>query len=140
MIPNSARKLAYEFVKLSDIEWKAKVKSLAQSASSVRPGDLLAFKYPKEDNHSRISLIVSCDRGLLGYFISTRGNMLISCFKIEQIGSVTNEIIKNLYKNRSKASYHSIKRSLTTLLGTSAYRTYILNHMSELHAIEYATK
>lgn len=137
MALTSAKRFALEFIRDSGFEIDVRVKKLAHSQSSLRPGDLISFRYPKEDINPRVALIVSCERGPYGSYISTKGNILISCFKLNYTGAVTNEILRNLYKNRSKASYYSIKKSLTTLLGTSSYRTYILNEMTEIHAIEF---
>lgn len=112
-------------------------RSIPTSYSSMRPGDLVVFKYDLSeegitDYYPRLCLVVKNQTGKIGYF-SLKENWLLSCFRLNDAPlSVVKYIIKFLYKDRNKCSYDVIKKGLTGLLGSINYRTYMLRRIDEL--------
>lgn len=110
------------------------IRPAIKSVEAVAPGDVYLFRYhlnPKGGTFTRgqrVVLIVSNNRGPMGSFVSTRNNLLLSCFRLnegeEKIGEL---LVENLYKNRDKCNYYKIKESLMAILGTDSYRTYKFN-------------
>ena len=104
---------------------------------TVRPGDIVLFRYYLSDgrkitNHQRSGLIVSTLMGH-GIYESTRGNLLMSCFKIHlSPPEIVNIVLKNLYKNEAKCNYHKITRALIQLFGKKQYRTYMIRKINRL--------
>jgi len=102
--------------------------------SGFMPGDIVLFNYPPL-SEQRMTLVVSNKRGS-GIFISSRGNKLVSCFRLNDASSeILPIILQNLYKNRKKASYSGILKGLSALLGSRNYRTYKLNNMRHLYNV-----
>ena len=110
---------------------------IPKSAAFISPGDVLMLTYPKSKGppETVIVLVVSNKTGS-GLFISTKKNILISCYRIDQSHTQVLEIILGaLYKNRKSSSYSKIKSSLSTILGSSSYRTYKLNKVFDLQEL-----
>jgi len=92
------------------------------------------------NTHARLVLCVSNQRtqrvGRGSTFISTRRNELLSCFKLENTSSeITSIIVDTLYKNVRLASYSHIQSSLRSLLGSFNYRTYSVDHLSNINEV-----
>ena len=123
------------------------IQPIPPSSSMISPGDLLIFKYSKDNGviynfaqkfsslGQRIVLIVSCKRGK-GSFPGRKGT-LISCFKITDTSPTVVKIILNeLYKkNRTPSYYGSIKNSLIAILGANTFHTYQLNKMHSINKV-----
>ena len=106
---------------------------IAKISGYISPGDVITFGYSGELVNT---LVVSTDRGN-GMFLSTQNNMLVSCFKLDNISeSVLNIILRSIYKDKGIANYYIIQKSLKAILGQSNFRTYKLKSMSGLHRIE----
>lgn len=106
---------------------------IAKSSGYISPGDVLQFSYLSE----LVSvLVVATDRGN-GLFLSSQNNMLISCFKLDDVSeSVLNIILNSIYKDRRLANYQSIKKSLVSILGVNNFRTYKLTTARGVKKIE----
>lgn len=111
---------------------KAKFTRPSLGSGSLHPGDIIAFKYLKEDSSTRIVIIVGNQRGPTGFFMSTQGKLLLSCFKLSGPEVVISTILFFLYKNRTRASYNFVTDSLKVILGEVSYRTYIVDNMSDI--------
>ena len=90
--------------------------------------------------NSRLVLIVRNHRtGLQGRgatFTSTKGNELLSCFRLETTSpEITSIIVDKLYKNVRAASYSRIVGSLSTILGSQNYRTYKVSQLSQIYKV-----
>ena len=116
---------------------KLVAKRLPASTAAIFPGDILTFKYGGE---TVMCLVVANQRTKIGLFISSKFNVLVSCFKIGGKSPTTlNLILDALYKNRVLASYQVLNQSTYTgmmaLLGKDSYRTYMLNSMQGLRKV-----
>lgn len=116
---------------------------IGKSAGFISPGDILIFNqvpggrqksYPS-DNMNPIVLVVSNQRGK-GMFVSTRDNLLLSCYHINHISpELAISIIKVLYKNRRSSDYYRISISgLQAYLGDN-YRTYNFDYITSLNKL-----
>lgn len=111
-------------------------RSIPVSYGSIRPGDLIVFKYNLEEEgikayYPRLCLVVKNQLGTVGY-TSLRGNHLLSCFRLNDAPLVVVKyIILTLHKNKNKCSYDIIQRGLNALLGTVNYRTYMLRRIED---------
>jgi len=80
-------------------------------------------------------LVVTVSRGP-GMFLSTRSNILLACFKLDDISeSVLKIITRSIYKDRGLASYKIIQKSLKSILGEKSFRTYNIQGIVELKKI-----
>jgi hypothetical protein len=104
--------------------------------------------HPHQDNqmrrggsaNSRLVLVVRNKRtgGPWGgaTFTSTKGNELLSCFRLETISpEITSVIVDKLYKNVRLCSYSRIVGSLSTILGSKNYRTYKVSKLSQIYEV-----
>jgi hypothetical protein len=111
------------------------------SVGNINPGDLFIFAYDplKGDgyqHHYRATIIVSTRRGS-GYFRSSKGNMLISCYEISHLGPDGIDVLLNqLYKKRKVADYYKISRALDRYLGESSFKTFNLSRIRNLYEVE----
>lgn len=130
-LPQELRDFLLNILTDKDIDIREKGKM------TVRPGDIVLFKYYLSDgkkisNHQRSGLIVSTLMGH-GIYESTRGNLLMSCFKIHlSPPEIVKIVLKNLYKNEAKCNYHKITRALIQLFGKKQYRTYKVRNVNRL--------
>lgn len=135
-------KISGIFKNISYNDPKIKTSPEVIGISTISPGDLVVFNYKLKDketgkitNGQRLSLVVSNDRGQ-GFFISTRHNLLMSTFKLDDADHAVNAIIlKNLYKNRAKCNYYRIIDSLSVILGSDSYRTYNVAKTGNVHQV-----
>ena len=113
------------------------------SASRFVPGDVLIFRYyvgaGKGSRSQKTILIVYTRRGD-GVFMSTKNNLLVTCFKLTGAQArsdvIIGAIVDNLYKKRRKASYYGlIKESLKSLLGVNNFRTYKIERMRGIYKL-----
>lgn len=104
------------------------------SPTFLNPGDLVFLKYDR-DLFFRVVLVVSNKKGS-GVFLSSRGNLLVSCFQLNVSPEITSVILNKLYKNRVLASYRTITSGLRSLLGKDRYRTFKLNNIRELYTLK----
>lgn len=112
---------------------RERLKRIPLSTSYMQPGEVLFFIYEGEDV---VVLVVSSDRGH-GTFVSTRRNLLMTCFKLEGSQVILRQIIRKLYKRRRISNYHNIKSGLSSLLGKTAFRTYMVRKIQGLHTINF---
>lgn len=107
---------------------------------SLSPGDIVSFFYNIEDSGWRVVFIVSNKRGPSGKFISTRNNLLNSCYRIDNISPETLEVIlKVLYKNRKRSDYYKLLPFFENVFGKrwGQYRTYNMAKISSYYEIYY---
>jgi len=108
-------------------------KMIPPSVSFFSPGDVLVFRYSPILFNQALVLVVSTKRGR-GHFTSGKGNLLVSCYKLNGILPETTAIIlSQLYNNRTKSDYSNITRSLDALLGKENFRTYNISKMRHIH-------
>jgi len=112
----------------------------ALTAGSLIPGDIVYFRYVLRDKNGkwtrdeRIALIVSCNRGPGGFFISTRNNMLLASFKLDNRDpEIVGFLLKSLYKNRRACNYYKIIDALSVILGKRDFRTYKVKSSYNVH-------
>tara|TARA_R110000782_G_scaffold102791_4_gene190140 strand:+ start:8629 stop:9069 length:441 start_codon:yes stop_codon:yes gene_type:complete len=112
------------------------------SADMIKAGDVLIFRYHMDrrgsrpaSNSQRAVLIVKTKRGN-GVFPGKSGRLL-SCFKLTGgSDAVIDLVMDTLYNNRRASSYYGkIVKSLKSLLGTDAFRTYRLNGMNTIYML-----
>src|SRR6478752_275894 len=107
MLPNYLKE-TLEFIKEIGQLATTKIGPIGKSSGFISPGDVLIFNqlsggrqkpYPS-DNMNPIVLVVSNQRGK-GIFLSTRDNMLLSCYHINHLSpELAISVIKVLYKKR----------------------------------------
>ena len=111
--------------------------------STVIPGRILIFRYFVSATQKRpgtrgqrVILVVRTKSGD-GLYVSPRGNLLVSCFRLEGKSDViVSTIVENLYKKRRRSSYYGkIKESLKSLLGVDSFRTYKLSQMKDVYSL-----
>jgi hypothetical protein len=111
------------------------------STGYISAGDILKFNYVYFKSNMPVTdsptvLVVSIDRGN-GLFLSTQNNMLISCFKIDDVSeSVLKIVINAIYKDRGLANYRVIKKALSSIFGSWNFRTYKVSNLSGLNKIQ----
>ena len=109
------------------------LRRIPASTTYITPGHVLAFKY---NGGEVVALVVSTKRGN-GRFISTKGNPLITVFKLNGLSEVVLQVImENLYRNPGISSYKGVTKALKTILGKDRFRTYNLRKMYGIHQIE----
>lgn len=119
---------------------KVKAYSVPRKAEHFAPGDIIYFSYPEDGKgplKQRIALIVSCNRGPTGLFISTRYNLLLMCFELDsKFDALIKVIVRTLYKRRRKSNYYKVIKTLTEFLSVENARTYDLKKMRGMYQIE----
>ena len=129
-------------------EHKISLKRIPKSEAGIQPGSIVFFRYyyrsertlerilrPFISRPYRVALVVANQRGT-GVFTSTRHNLLMSCFILQEgntltvDGAETKKIINDLYKERDKASYSAVIDELKQLFPEDKYRTFNLASMS----------
>jgi len=121
-----------DFLKKIDHEDPSFLALIPKSTGYISPGDVLQFVYNGEMVNV---LVVTVSRGP-GMFLSTRSNILLACFKLDDISeSVLKIIIRSIYKDRGLASYKIIQKSLKSILGEKSFRTYNIQGIVELKKI-----
>jgi len=108
---------------------------IVASANLINPGDVLFFRYKNDPDLIRLVLVVSNRKGS-GVYLSSQRNMLMSSFYMAGGPEVTEEILRLLYKKRTKASYQSVVSGLKALLGKRNYRTFKLKDMYSIHQLD----
>lgn len=129
-----------------------------RGGSGLQPGDVCIFNYNREP---QTVIVVATDRTKTGKYVSNRGNLLLTCIKLdlnEQNEYSSLLVFKNLYNKGSKATYrettkHSSKtskflskffskfkekvrnRTIMSLFGKSNFRTYIIRNMSNIREV-----
>lgn len=118
----------------------------ALTAGSLKPGDVVYFRYTLKNEEGmwtrgeRIALIVSCNRGPGGFFISTRNNMLLSSFKLDNRDpEIAGFLLKSLYKNRRACNYYKVIDALSVILGKRDFRTYKVKNSYNVHEFSVDT-
>lgn len=120
------------FLKKINHDDPAQVSLIPKSSGYISPGDVLRFSYDSE----LVNVLVVATKQGNGMFLSTRNNMLISCFKLDESPEVVlNIILRSIYKDRGIATYQIIQKSLKSILGKKSYRTYKLQGMVDLKKI-----
>lgn len=106
---------------------------IPKSSGYISPGDVLTFSYP---GSGRVYVfVVKVKRGP-GMFLSSKGNMLLACFKLTSTSSeISAKVLKTLYKNRRVASYKNVQRGLLAIFGSGSFRTYNLQNANGMHKI-----
>jgi len=104
-----------------------------KSKFSITPGDVFAFKYRRSRLY-RLMIIMQVKRGP-GMFISTRNNLLVCGFKLNELKDSTGILLNRLYKNRLSSDYYLIKRLYSHLFGLENFRTYKLSDMHVMKEI-----
>lgn len=108
-------------------------KPVPRSVGYISPGDVLVLRY---NGSYEVVLVVANKRSSSGIFLSSRNNILLSCFSLStKSPQIINLVLDNLYKNRKVASYQNIKSNLSVILGVSSYRTFKLNKVSNLQTL-----
>ena len=114
---------------------------IPKSHGYISPGDILFFGYSYVDKDKIQKsqyvtvLVVEVDRGP-GIFISTKNNKLLACYILDFISDgVLTPVLLSLYKNKTIISYRNIKSSLSSIFGSSNFRTYDFNKISGLQKI-----
>lgn len=112
------------------------IRPIPKSAGYLTPGAVVLFKYDIDGVvESRLALVVSNQRGN-GVFTSTRGNRLMSCFRLTDVFSEVGSIIlRHLNRNRRLNNYYLLADSLTPIFNKESYRTYNLNKVTGLHKV-----
>lgn len=124
------------FLRAINHDSEAFITPVPKSYSFIYPSQILNFYYTTPDSKVVWGLVVEVERGP-GIFISTRGNKLVCVFKLTSIGPETvNFILKTIYKNKRLATYQNVINSLSTILGSSSFRTYNLSKMSSMMEVE----
>lgn len=114
---------------------KGSASPIPASIGFISPGDVLSFRY-ETGTHYRTVLIVSIDRGP-GTFISTRGNLLIACFRLDWAHpEILKIVLKEVYKKRSISNYYKLLKAMNLIFGTSNFRSYMLSKMRYVHEIQ----
>ena len=121
------------FLKDINHEGKEHIGVIPRSAGFISPGDVLSFVYP---GSGRVFVfVVKVKRGN-GLFISTRGNILVACFKLTSVSpEISSNVLKTLYKNRRFADYANVSNGLLAIFGSNSFRTYKLSEMSDLNEV-----
>lgn len=110
------------------------IKAIARTPDFVSPGDVLSFRYWGEAQY-RFTLVVSILRGD-GYFISTRGNKLLACFKLTTaLPETVTFVLSLVYKNRKLADYYKLTEGLELVFGKKSFRTYKFQDISYFHEV-----
>lgn len=106
---------------------------IAKSSGFISPGDVLRFGY----NSELVNVLVVATKRGNGMFLSTKSNMLVSCFKLDESSeSVLRILLRSIYKDRGLANYYIIQKSLKSILGKKNFRTYNVTSMSGLTRVE----
>jgi hypothetical protein len=102
-----------------------RARAIPRSPFMFSPGDLVVFAYAHPDNHStKVFLVTGTQRGPHGRFRSSKGNMLLSGFKVDFSATIFKTLAKVYYKNRTMAHYDRIIPLLFVAFGRSNFRTY----------------
>ena len=104
-----------------------------RSSGYFLPGSVLTFNY---ENQEVIVMCVSIKRSKRGTFISSQGNRLVPCIKVEDVSpGALRAILDEFYRKSSSASYASLTNGLNGLLSKDKFRTYNLTKMVNLHRL-----
>lgn len=114
---------------------RSPTRMIVASANLINPGDVLFFKYKNDPDLMRLVLVVSNRKGW-GVYVSSKFNMLMSCFYLGASPKMTEQILGKLYKNRAKSSYGNVVLGLKALLGKRNYRTFKLRDMYSIHQLD----
>lgn len=102
-----------------------------RSLGSISPGDVLFFSYEDE---MYLVLVLSTTKGRTS-FVSTRKNLLLTCFKLDLNKGVHIILLKKLYKNMKSSHYSLIKNSLFKTFGVRYFRSFIFPKMSDIYEL-----
>ena len=112
--------------------------------SKLNVGDVISFYYVNSDQSipltaNFLAVIVKNKRAPTGTFTSTQGNHLLSCYRVDHLGTETLRIVtEGLNKNeqlKEQASYKKFTAILKLLAGETKYRTFNKMNMSLLKKI-----
>ena len=116
-------------------------------SKSLDAGDVAYFNYyyPKGGSKTHITLITKTKRAPDSIYVSSRNNMLITAFSLDSVSADTaSYVINHLYSKgvlsredeMEKARYFNNNyRSLMSLFGSRAFRTYNAGRMSNVRKI-----
>ena len=116
-------------------------------SKSLDAGDVAYFNYHYKQGGSKnhITLITKTKRAPDSIYVSPRNNMLITAFSLDSVSSDTaSYVINHLYNKgvltreaeMEKAQYFNNNyRSLVSLFGSRAFRTYNAGRMSNVRKI-----
>ena len=111
-------------------EWKRRrnitIVKTSKSPFNSLPGDIIDFSYtsPDKSKSRRTVLVTKTTRAPGGFFLSTRSNILVTCFNININSPSVEVILKTIYKNRIKCDYWTMGKTLMSVLGKNNFRTY----------------
>ena len=124
-----------ESFNINDDIYKLIERRISQSQISV--GDLLTFSYSQSNF---LCIVCKNKRTSTGSFVSTRGNRLLSCYRVDHLSMDTLKIILNVlnkYDNiRSSISYEkSLSGFLGLVGGADKYRTFNVQSIFSLKKV-----
>jgi len=128
---NFFNSLELPYQKVDDIR-KYYLQRIPVSRGVVQPGDIIIFDYPD----TYIALVVSTQRAPMGTFLSTRGNNLITTFKLPENKIIIEEAIRNLYKKRVRADYYTITKAFKKVFGPESFRTFNMSKIDNLYKLD----
>ncbi len=129
-----------EFLRNIGSHGRSRVRPIPISHEFIQPGDVLIFNYEsEEDDNTKIVLVVSTQRAPGGLFVSTQGNLLLTCYRVDLISpGLISFILKMLYKNRDQCRYNSTLDGLMASFGGKHFKTYNLFKASKLQELQIA--
>lgn len=99
------------------------------------PGDILRFNY--SDGTERLGLVVKSKRAPNGKFLSSRNNLLLNIFLLEDISLPMLDVIVNtLYRDKNRCSYSNSPKILGAFFTRDSFRTFNLKKVSRIYKIE----
>lgn len=123
----------FDWLKYHNQQPKRVLRQIPVSPNFIKAGDVLLVSYP-DDYEYRLILVVGSKYGS-GVYSSTRGNFLMTGFKLTSSKVINKLVLDRFYKNRL-ANYQDFKAVLGSLFGLLTYRTYDLSKIKELFQVQ----
>lgn len=132
MLPQIFKEISKFFKKFTDR--KPKLRRIPASYGSLSSGSVFAFTYKGENV---IALVVEISRTKSGVFRSTRGNLLVASYKLNEGVGVNDTVLISLLESfiGVKPIYSKSKSLFDSLLGSNKFRTYNVNYINDLYEV-----
>jgi hypothetical protein len=115
-----------------------RVKLLPTSPMSLRPGDIIAFSYKGRFNARRL-LVVGTNKNPDARFKSTRDNLLLCSYEIEETLPKLVSVFSTFYNNRG-IRYEHLKNTMASVFGLKSYKTFNIGEMLNIYKIQVIEK
>ena len=116
----------------------AKIKLVAVSPMTLRPGDIIAFSYKGRFNFRRL-LVVGTNANPDARFKSTQDNVLLCSYEIEESLPRLTTVFSSFYNNR-KIRYDHLKKTMASVFGLKSYKTFNIAEMFNIYKIQVEIK